>query len=187
MGACSPNAQFSSVLVVLSRLDPYIQLGRSAEMLMRPSLLGLLAVALSGKLVFGANRPQQTTLASSINEASTIIAFNAFSLTSDTGDAARHPNVAGRLEVTSTNETLFCGHENDMHETGFAHLTNINGVEDKHMFWWLVEPGYFHLRRSVNMSRMFKARNNPEQAPIVLVFGGGPGSSGMSSPFLGQG
>ncbi|EIN10071.1 alpha/beta-hydrolase [Punctularia strigosozonata HHB-11173 SS5] len=68
------------------------------------------------------------------------------------------------MEVTSVNETLFCGREGGIHEAGFAHLTNSDGTEDKHMFWWL-----------------FRARENAENAPVVLVFGGGPGSSGMSS------
>ena len=43
------------------------------------------------------------------------------------------------------------------------------------------------LRRMCAASRLFKARNGWEDAPVVLVHGGGPGSSGMFMPFSGAG
>ncbi|KZT70883.1 alpha/beta-hydrolase [Daedalea quercina L-15889] len=86
-------------------------------------------------------------------------------------DVAGLPNVATRLEVTSrANLTLDCALVDDQSTAGYAHFTNAAGVEDKHMFWWL-----------------FKARNGWEDAPVVLVHGGGPGSSGMFMPFSGAG
>jgi hypothetical protein len=36
-------------------------------------------------------------------------------------------------------------------------------------------------------ARLYNARHDPENAPVVMVFGGGPGTSGMLSPLLGQG
>ncbi|EIN09952.1 alpha/beta-hydrolase [Punctularia strigosozonata HHB-11173 SS5] len=36
-------------------------------------------------------------------------------------------------------------------------------------------------------SGLFEAHHDPANAPVVLVFGGGPGTTGMISPFLGQG
>lgn len=37
------------------------------------------------------------------------------------------------------------------------------------------------------MSRLFKARRDPDNAPIVMTLGGGPGASGMLFPFSGAG
>lgn len=56
-------------------------------------------------------------------------------------DPAGHPNLATRLEVTSKeHDSLYCGKENDTFKAGFAHFTNNEGKEDKHMFWWQVSP-----------------------------------------------
>ncbi|OSX67119.1 hypothetical protein POSPLADRAFT_1051273 [Postia placenta MAD-698-R-SB12] len=88
-----------------------------------------------------------------------------------TPDVVGQPNLATRLEMTSDpNATLFCARKGDKSTAGYAHFTNANGEEDKHMFWW-----WFH------------ARKDPENAPVVLIFGGGPGSSGMFMPFSGAG
>ncbi|KAH9913368.1 Alpha/Beta hydrolase protein [Fomitopsis serialis] len=77
------------------------------------------------------------------------------------------PNVATRIEVTSqVNLTLDCALEDDEGIAGYAHFANAAGVEDKHMFWW---------------------RGRMEDAPVVLVHGGGPGSSGMFMAFSGAG
>ncbi|EIN09953.1 alpha/beta-hydrolase [Punctularia strigosozonata HHB-11173 SS5] len=84
--------------------------------------------------------------------------------------AGRFPNLNTRFEVTSRNDSLFCGKEGDKYKSGYAHFTNVDGKEDKHLFWWLYE-----------------ARNDPANAPVVLVFGGGPGTTGMMSPLLGEG
>lgn len=56
-----------------------------------------------------------------------------------TSDVAGQPNLATRLEVTSDpNATLFCARKGDKSTAGYAHFTNANGEEDKHMFWWCV-------------------------------------------------
>jgi hypothetical protein len=52
------------------------------------------------------------------------------------GNAGRLPNTATRYEETSVSEKLFCGSGNDTFKSGYAHFTNANGVEDKHLFWW---------------------------------------------------
>ena len=52
------------------------------------------------------------------------------------GNAGRLPNIATRYEETSVTDKLFCGNGNDTHKSGYAHFTNTNGVEDKHLFWW---------------------------------------------------
>ncbi|KAF4563260.1 hypothetical protein EYR40_007023 [Pleurotus pulmonarius] len=88
------------------------------------------------------------------------------------GDPAGHPNTAVRFELTA-NRTTFasvCARAADVASSGYVHLTNNRGEEDKHMFWWL-----------------FEARHDPENAPIVLSFGGGPGGSGQLFPFSGAG
>ncbi|PCH34192.1 alpha/beta-hydrolase [Wolfiporia cocos MD-104 SS10] len=86
-------------------------------------------------------------------------------------DSAGKPNLATRLQVTSNPDTyLYCAREGDKSTSGYAHFTNSDGVEDKHLFWWL-----------------FEARKDPSNAPVVLVFGGGPGSSGMFMAFSGAG
>lgn len=52
-------------------------------------------------------------------------------------DTAGNPNEATRLEVTSDpNAGLFCARDGDKSTAGYAHFTNSDGVEDKHMFWW---------------------------------------------------
>lgn len=43
------------------------------------------------------------------------------------------------------------------------------------------------IRIRCHTSRFFRAREDPANAPIVLIFGGGPGSSGMFMPFNGAG
>jgi hypothetical protein len=104
------------------------------------------------------------------------------------GDPAGRPNLATRLEITSSTDVrLFCAKEGDMHQSGYAHFTNALGQEDKHMFWTyvLVCPSFSY--RTEVQSRWFKARNAPEKAPVVIFFGGGPGTSGMMSPFNGIG
>ncbi|KAA1473479.1 alpha/beta-hydrolase [Dentipellis sp. KUC8613] len=86
-------------------------------------------------------------------------------------DVAGRPNTATRLELTSrTDATLFCAADGDTFKSGYAHFANYLGVEDKHMFWWL-----------------FEAREEPESKPTVLLFGGGPGSSGLFFAFSGAG
>ncbi|TFY79312.1 hypothetical protein EWM64_g4699 [Hericium alpestre] len=51
-------------------------------------------------------------------------------------DPAGHPNIASRLEITSSaNTTLFCARDGDTSESGYVHFTNSLGIEDKHMFW----------------------------------------------------
>ncbi|KZT08688.1 alpha/beta-hydrolase [Laetiporus sulphureus 93-53] len=78
-------------------------------------------------------------------------------------DPAGKRNLGTRIQVTSKpNSTLYCALDGDHFTSGYAHFTNSDGVEDKHMFWWL-----------------FEARQDPSNAPVVLVFAGGPGSSGM--------
>ncbi|KAJ6620560.1 Alpha/Beta hydrolase protein [Mycena sp. CBHHK59/15] len=86
-------------------------------------------------------------------------------------DPAVLPNLRTRLEVTSNGSAgLYCGAPGDEFNAGYAHFTNSAGVEDKHMFWWL-----------------FKARHDPENAPLVVTFGGGPGASALLFPFSGAG
>ncbi|KAI0936993.1 hypothetical protein AcW1_001085 [Taiwanofungus camphoratus] len=86
-------------------------------------------------------------------------------------DPAGQLNLATRIEVTSSpNETLYCAQDGDSSIAGYAHFTNSAGLEDKHMFWWL-----------------FEARRDPANAPVVLIFGGGPGSSAMFMSFSGAG
>ncbi|KAF7362266.1 Alpha/beta-hydrolase [Mycena venus] len=84
---------------------------------------------------------------------------------------ATQPNIHTRLEITSNGSAgLYCGRPGDEFNAGYAHFTNSEGVEDKHMFWWL-----------------FKARHDPENAPLIVTFGGGPGASGLLFPFSGAG
>ncbi|KAE9401458.1 alpha/beta-hydrolase [Gymnopus androsaceus JB14] len=87
-------------------------------------------------------------------------------------DVRASPNTVTRIEITSniTKKSLPCGLPEDEFESGYAHLTNAAGEEDKHLFWWL-----------------FKARHDPDNAPIVMTLGGGPGASGMLFPFSGAG
>ncbi|KAJ6593449.1 Alpha/Beta hydrolase protein [Mycena capillaripes] len=86
-------------------------------------------------------------------------------------DPAARPNIRTRLELTSNGSSgLYCGHPGDEFNAGYAHFTNSDGEEDKHMFWWL-----------------FKARHDPENAPLVVTFGGGPGASALLFPFSGAG
>ncbi|KAF7362234.1 Alpha/beta-hydrolase [Mycena venus] len=86
-------------------------------------------------------------------------------------DPASQPNIHTRLELTSNGSAgLYCGRPGDEFNAGYAHFTNSGGVEDKHMFWWL-----------------FKARHDPENAPLIVTFGGGPGASGLLFPFSGAG
>ncbi|KAE9401529.1 alpha/beta-hydrolase [Gymnopus androsaceus JB14] len=75
-----------------------------------------------------------------------------------------------RLHRTALRKSLPCGLPEDKFESGYAHLTNAAGEEDKHLFWWF-----------------FKARYDPNNAPIVMTLGGGPGASGMLFPFSGAG
>lgn len=52
-------------------------------------------------------------------------------------DTAGSPNKATRLEVTSDPDaSLFCARDGDESTAGYAHFTNSDGIEDKHMFWW---------------------------------------------------
>ncbi|KAJ7496896.1 alpha/beta-hydrolase [Mycena latifolia] len=86
-------------------------------------------------------------------------------------DPATQPNIRTRFEITSNGSSgLYCGKPGDEFNAGYAHFTNSEGVEDKHMFWWL-----------------FKARHDPENAPLVVTFGGGPGASALLFPFSGAG
>ncbi|KAF9067255.1 Alpha/Beta hydrolase protein [Rhodocollybia butyracea] len=87
-------------------------------------------------------------------------------------DVRGTPNIASRMEVTS-NGTLYCGRPEDSFESGYVHLTNSAGEEDKHLFWC--------------EDRLFKARHDPKNAPVVMTLGGGPGASGMLFPFSGAG
>jgi hypothetical protein len=53
--------------------------------------------------------------------------------------AGRYPNIKTRLETTSQEDAgLFCGKDGDKYKSGYAHFTNVNGDEDKHLFWWCV-------------------------------------------------
>ncbi|KIK62391.1 hypothetical protein GYMLUDRAFT_41820 [Collybiopsis luxurians FD-317 M1] len=87
-------------------------------------------------------------------------------------DVRASPNIATRLEVTShrTKNSSYCGLSDDQFVSGYAHITNAAGEEDKHLFWWL-----------------FKARHDPDTTPVVMTLGGGPGASGMLFPFSGAG
>lgn len=53
-------------------------------------------------------------------------------------DVRASPNIAIRFEVTSNSsrQSLPCGLSEDQFESGYAHLTNAAGEEDKHLFWW---------------------------------------------------
>ncbi|KAF8994687.1 Alpha/Beta hydrolase protein, partial [Cyathus striatus] len=78
------------------------------------------------------------------------------------------PNLGSRLEFTATGVIPFNCNKNK-YASGYVHFTSgQTEKEDKHMFWWFIE-----------------AMNDPENAPLILSFGGGPGSAGTLFSFLG--
>ncbi|KAF8981405.1 Alpha/Beta hydrolase protein [Cyathus striatus] len=80
------------------------------------------------------------------------------------------PNLGSRLEFTATGIIPFNCTKNK-YASGYVHFTSDQTKkEDKHMFWWFIE-----------------ALNDPEDAPLVLTFGGGPGTAGTLFSFLGPG
>ncbi|TFK38874.1 Alpha/Beta hydrolase protein [Crucibulum laeve] len=131
---------------------------------MRKAALRILALGISVSLAFGDLIPRSVFSEQQY--------FKIEAPKRSTGDPAGHPNIATRLEITSNGTgNLACGDSSkNKFQSGYAHFTNNAGEEDKHMFWWL-----------------FEARNAPEDAPVVMTFGGGPGASGLLFPFSGAG
>jgi hypothetical protein len=85
------------------------------------------------------------------------------------GDPAGRPNLATRLEITSpVNNTLFCAKE------GQTYVLDVSDC--------IIRRDDCHI-----LYRLFEAKSKPEDAPVLLYFGGGPGTSGMTVPFSGQG
>lgn len=79
-----------------------------------------------------------------------------------------------RLEITSPSTTGLegCSLPNDKLHSGYAHYANATtGSEDKHLFF-----------------AFFEARGeNAVDKPVLLTFGGGPGTSGLLNSMFGIG
>jgi hypothetical protein len=59
-------------------------------------------------------------------------------------DPAAQPNIRTHFEITSNGSSgLYCARPDDEFNAGYAHFTNSDGVEDKHMFWWFVDAFNF--------------------------------------------
>lgn len=78
-----------------------------------------------------------------------------------------------RIAITSPSSTGLseCSLPGDRFHSGYAHYTNATGSEDKHLFFSFFEA---------------RGANGPEK-PVLLTFGGGPGTSGLANTMSGLG